>query len=441
MKLSLSGRLLILFFVLVSVVLIGSNRLLSRQAVRPSGPSIWIVDQSGNVFYYNQRQDLPVPWDTLPHPQSVGGSLIYDGEERSRLAIRVTRLQHVGGPDRFLVAQRPRAFLQGPFWGRRLGLIFLAVFAPVALAAVYLRRRSASVRKVLGEWERGNLKARFSVNHTDELGRMMVQFDRMADRVEQLVEKLRTAEQARVQLLSELAHDIRTPLTSLRFAVESLSEDNRSDADALEDKLLALQELNYFESLVEDLFLLAQMDDTGSEKKNQLVEPAGILQSEIERLRKLDARKLAWEVVDDVQGQARLRGDAYLIKRLFRNVFENARTHARKKLEVRLRVIDNSMFELTVRDDGPGFSKEALSNFGIRRQTRFIDPAAGGRASLGLGSVILKTIATLYRGAVNARNWDLPNGEVGGAEVKIVIALSVSDESNVQMPRPLLKSA
>ena len=74
-----------------------------------------------------------------------------------------------------------------------------------------------------------------------------------------------------------------------------------------------------------------------------------------------------------------------------------------------------------VRDNGPGLSQEAIKGFGERRVSRAIEKSNGNRLSVGLGSVIMKTVAEVHRGKVLVSNRKSPAGEVIGAEVQIAL--------------------
>lgn len=96
-------------------------------------------------------------------------------------------------------------------------------------------------------------------------------------------------------------------------------------------------------------------------------------------------------------------GDAYLISRLFHNVYENAARYARSS--VRTHIIRKAdRIEITVQDDGDGMSEEVLRSFGQRRDQRVLVAPGKAEISLGLGSVIIKTIVELHGGHFTIRN-------------------------------------
>jgi signal transduction histidine kinase len=128
-------------------------------------------------------------------------------------------------------------------------------------------------------------------------------------------------------------------------------------------------------------------------------------------------KKISMELPDD---DCEIVGDAHLLRRMVRNILVNAMSFAREKIVVRLEPHPHQL-EIIFEDDGPGFNDEALHSFGERRISRMLasDPGLSKRLSVGLGSVIVKTVAQLHRGTVQVSNRRGPDGSVAGARVKI----------------------
>ena len=78
---------------------------------------------------------------------------------------------------------------------------------------------------------------------------------------------------------------------------------------------------------------------------------------------------------------------------------------------------------ILIEDDGPGFTQEALESYGVRRVSRIIEDKGTGRLSVGLGSVIMKTIASAHHGQVSVRN-----RPEGGACVEISLGVDVASD-------------
>jgi K+-sensing histidine kinase KdpD len=113
-------------------------------------------------------------------------------------------------------------------------------------------------------------------------------------------------------------------------------------------------------------------------------------------------------------------GNAHLMQRLFRNGLENAFSFARSKVETEIQYTDGYTV-VSMRDDGPGLSAEALESFSKKRSTRYQDPGQDGRLSVGLGSVIMQAIAVAHGGQISIQNIFDAQGQVSGSELTITV--------------------
>lgn len=319
-----------------------------------------------------------------------------------------------------------------------LPFIFLALLGFGMTLSASLRRQAAVVDRVLRRIQQGDLGAKLPEAAFDVGNPLVRSFNEMVGQIDGLVARLNEAEVKRSELLRELAHDIRTPLTSIRFLIETVA-DTAPDltAESIREKLTtAEQELDYFEALIGELFLLAQVNALGYEASQESVKITELARLEVERLTRLRAagRSVA-EVGLVVEGGAEIAiaGNAPMLQRLFRNSIENALFYARESVRVHLAVSGKTL-ELRIRDDGKGFSDEAMSLYGTRRKSRFLDARRQGKASLGLGSVIVKAIAAAHGGTAEPGNWYHSSGEIGGGEVTIRLPLD-STPSAVVLPK------
>jgi K+-sensing histidine kinase KdpD len=91
-------------------------------------------------------------------------------------------------------------------------------------------------------------------------------------------------------------------------------------------------------------------------------------------------------------------------------------------VEISLDIHQNGDLEVLIQDDGPGFSAEALQSYGERQISRKIETQGSGRVSVGLGSVVMKTISQAHRGTITVSNRvDSATNQVLGASVKITL--------------------
>lgn len=257
----------------------------------------------------------------------------------------------------------------------------------------------------------GDLTARATVDRSDEIGSMADSFDHMVARLE-LAETRRTADEAERRLLiASVGHDLRTPLAAIRAAVEAIEDGVATDPARY---LRAVQtDVTHLSSLVDDLFLLAQIDAGRFEAGRDRVDLAELVDEAAEALLPTAASAGVGMNVRVVEG-AIVRGTAHDLARVLRNLICNAIRHAPAGGSVEL-IVEALSGEVvvTVVDDGPGFDpnfiSRALKPFARADESR--DRAMGGA---GLGLAIAKGVIEAHGGAV-----DIASGPGGRVAVQL----------------------
>jgi len=299
--------------------------------------------------------------------------------------------------------------------------MFIGMSIITLIVLFLIRRKAEEIDSVMEDLKAGRLDARIKINKTDEFGQAFIKFNNMADQIESLVNNLKQAEGVRKTLLRELAHDLRTPIASLRSSLELL--EFKSDAISEEKKksLLktSLSEVVYFENLVDDLLFLGEVSEPRFKKEKAVVEIQDLIESEIENLR--DKNNIITVEASFSGIENPFLGDKHLLKRMVRNILENASRFARQKIVIRVHQDENEL-RFFVEDDGPGFDEKSLKDFGLRKYNRLSIVHKNGEEhiSVGLGSVIAKSIAEAYHGSLVAENIIKDNKTVG-AVVSIIL--------------------
>jgi two-component system, OmpR family, sensor histidine kinase RstB len=264
---------------------------------------------------------------------------------------------------RWLAARAPH---RGP---PGIGLAVLAlILAAIAVGAYPVVRRLTSRLErlqrgvtALGE---GDLAARVKVEGRDEVARLAEAFNLAAVRIEQLVGANR-------QLLAAASHELRTPLARIRMAVELMKE--RADP---ERKRSLEQDIAELDGLIDEILLASRLEaGTGLEAE----ETVDLLALAAEEAARYDVQ---------VTGESlTLRGDVRLLRRMVRNLLENARRHGAPPVTLSLRGR-----ELAVCDAGPGVP--------AAERERIFEPFYRGARGSGLGLSIVRQIARRHGGEV-----------------------------------------
>lgn len=407
---------------------------------------LWLVNEDGQILDSTTDDPLPVDWNQTRLPDrelDVQSSRMrgppppmmppfMPGPPPGPPPSEIIRVS--SNPAVYLLSDfRPRGNVGQEFMIMQLGLfssIILASLLTFWLISRHVRSKASVAEQVMSQLQSGNLKARFPIQRDDEIGRIMALFNKMSDEIERLVEKNRQNERARMMIMQELAHDLRTPIASLKMTIETMIDGGDKMSKKISDELLSISlvEVNYFTRLVEDLLLLAQVLEPEYHAPHRDIEWVELLDDEVEsvqaRMKAQNAGKeisISWE--PGVREMS-LRGDRLLLHRAFKNVIQNALTFARSAVHVVVQKSNEGGVQIVVRDDGVGFEEGMLATYGDRRFSRFLSPQRNGHLSVGLGAVIVKKVMQLHAGQLEARNHIGPDGKTAGAEVRMTLPAS-----------------
>jgi signal transduction histidine kinase len=387
------------------------------------GSGLWVVNESGEIVAAAPARDqnsVDWSWKELPRPTKEGEVAFHFPPLSIHATTAVVKLSR---PGHYLIIEPPsESPLQALTRIRTVAFVIILVLSGLAtllLTLGYFRLKSRQAKAVLAQFAEGNFRARFKIDRLDEAGQLMLQFNRMADEIESLVHKLQESEETRRNLIQELGHDLRTPLTSLCGAIETLSNHgDKLDSKAREElKDVVKLERSYFTQLIEDLFFIAEVTEPNHAKQNsEEVNLKDLIQEEanviIRRYPQLEV------LLPRTDLPLLFKGRVFTLRRMLRNAFENAARFAKTRIEITVEQT-RSNIEIRVTDDGPGLSDAEIKQFGTRRSKR-IESAVGRSSpslSLGLGSVIMHAIATAHSGTVHIVNRMTSSGEILGAQL------------------------
>lgn len=268
-------------------------------------------------------------------------------------------------------------------------LLSLAVLAAAVAVGAWplvrrLTRRLERLRARIDALGEGDLSARVEVEGRDEVAELAQRFNRAAARIEGLVDAQR-------MMLAGASHELRTPLARIRVATELLAGDARPDLRAQIERDVA-----ELDDGIEELLLASRLESAPGLGAPQPVDLLALVAEEAART----GAEAGGEPL-------RVPGDARLLRRLVRNLLENAHRHGGgSQVEARVESADGTRVRLRVDDAGPGVAEPERE----RIFAPFYRPP-GSRESgsgFGLGLALVRRIARLHGG--EARCLERPGG-------------------------------
>jgi signal transduction histidine kinase len=260
-----------------------------------------------------------------------------------------------------------------------------------------------SIRTTVEGVSASDLSGRVPVAATgDEVARLGVTMNRMLDRLQQAQARQR-------RFVSDASHELRSPVASIRQHAEvALEHPRRIPRDALAETVRT--EALRLQRLVDDLLVLARADEQNMALHRRPLDLDDVVLDEVRRLQattelEVDATGVSAGAVD---------GDPDALRRVVRNIFDNAARHATGRIAVALTERAGAV-ELAVEDDGPGVPPGDRRRV-FERFVRLDDARARDHGGSGMGLAIVAELVAAHDGTVT-----VGDSTLGGARVEVTL--------------------
>jgi len=289
------------------------------------------------------------------------------------------------------------------------GIIVLAAVLAVALSLLVLRlltRRLSVLDRTMSRFERLTASSSQPAEQRrdgDEIDRLEALFKDLAARVEAQMAQLQSIDSARREMLANLSHDLRTPITTLLAHLESLQMEEAplNEQERQEYIEVSIRQGRRIAQLIEQLLEAAKLE-AGQVNARPEAFPIGELLHDVVHKFALTARERGISLSASVQPEGlRVNGDIALLERVFDNLIGNALRHTPDGGQV---IVSASRAggraQLAVSDSGAGMTaEEAARAFDRFYRGDHGRSTASGQAGLGLA--IVKSILDLHGATIS----------------------------------------
>jgi signal transduction histidine kinase len=387
----------------------------SAMLINPS-LEIYLLDTTGNVlaFYAPEQKIVRRKLDLRPIRQFIqtNGLQYIEGDDPRHTkgqkifsaAPVVNKGKQVGFIYTVLASEEYEAvsgsFSNRYFWqiGLRSMIITLVVALLLGLLIIWLLTRNfRKIIQVMERFKKGDLTARVKLQATGEVKQVGDMFNEMAEILTDNIEKLKAVENLRRELIANVSHDLRTPISIIHGYMETLQM--KGDQLPVEDRQryfnIVLESTEKLQKLVSELFELSKLEANQVQPKK---EPFSIseLVSDISSSYRIIAKDKGIAITTDlVEDLPPVLADISLIERVMQNLLDNALKFTPSGGRIHIKTNQaNHYVSVSVTDTGVGVLESDQSKIFDRyyRANDFVDL----KNNTGLGLAIVKKILDLH---------------------------------------------
>lgn len=265
----------------------------------------------------------------------------------------------------------------------------------------------ASITKTVQGFAAGQLEERIPVRYNDEMGDLAVNLNTMARQLKTSIEDERRAERTKSELITNVSHDLRTPLTSISGYLGLIEQDKYRDEVELRHYVrIAYEKTKRMQSLIDDLFEYARLSGGGlvlRKSSLDLVELTGQLTAQLQ----YELGKSGMEIrLLFPERSVMIEADGDKLARVLDNLLANAMNYGKDGVFIDVEVrVEEQWAVLAVANYGAPIPEQDLPHI-FERFYRVEKSRSEETGGSGLGLAISKHIVELHGGGIAAASDD-----------------------------------
>lgn len=287
--------------------------------------------------------------------------------------------------------------------------IFLLFLAIVAIIWRLIRRyRSFEMKHIVSELKYiadGHFEHRISSSSDADLQEFIDSIHTLVDSTVAAMEEERRVEQTKDELITNVSHDIRTPLTSIIGYLELVTEERYTSFEQAQTYVkTAYKKAEQMRVLVDDLFEYTSVHQADALLNLTQFDLVQLLeQLTIDFLIEIEEKGMSIELISS-EDKLMMQGDAEKLVRVFSNLLSNALKYGLdgKKIIIEVNTLKEERVQILVKNDGQKIPEEAMGQL-FERFYRAESSRSQEIASTGLGLAIAKSIVELHSGTITAK--------------------------------------
>jgi len=230
----------------------------------------------------------------------------------------------------------------------------------------------------------GNYDIKIDIKNKDEIGEL-------AKTINQMAKNLLITDKLKKDLIANLTHELRTPLSIIKSYAEAINDDILDKNEIKEYSYSIIEEAEHLNKLVNEILELSKLQSGAVKIHEQIFDLRVLFEEIINELSKIKGNRDIILEHDTVE----IKGDKELLKRAFSNIIINAINHTNNQGKITIKIFKEDKIYISIKDDGEGISSEDLPYIFERFYRSDKKKGIGG-----LGLSIAQEIINMHNGSI-----------------------------------------
>jgi len=254
---------------------------------------------------------------------------------------------------------------------------------------------------------KGNYDVRIDNNVCNEIGVLIYDFNKMAETLSKAEKIQQEYEENRKELIANISHDLKTPITSINGYIEALVDGVVTSPDKVNNYLKVIyNNTTYINNLIDDLFLFSKLDMQKLDFNFEKIKIRAFMADLMEEFNfVLKEKNIGFKFQDNLLEELDVNIDRKRIYQVIRNIIGNAMKYGRQQEQViEVQLGNNDLYvNIEVKDNGPGIPQDKLPHI-FNRFYRIDAERTKDFMSTGLGLAIAKEMVEAHDGRIHVNS-------------------------------------
>lgn len=377
-----------------------------------SGKSSFLLIRKGTEIIFDGSVDGNSEEVIKELPDFVGGSEGAGGvfmSDSSRLIKQQDLIFSDGEPGSIFIVTSIGGLIpqvKQMFQGVTTAMLVLLILIAMMLALWIYRtilRPIGELKKATNEIKEGNLDYELKIREKDEIGQLCMDFEEMRQRLKDNAEEKLQYEQENKELIRNISHDLKTPITAIKGYVEGIMDGVASSPEKLDKYIRTIyNKANDMDKLIDELTFYSKIDTNKIPYTFAKININSYFEDCVEELSlELESRNIDLGFFDYTEEPVTVIADVEQLKRVINNIISNSVKYLDKKRGIiNIRLKDEGDFvQIEIEDNGKGIAARDLPNI-FDRFYRTDSSRNSSKGGSGIGLSIVRKIVEDHGGRI-----------------------------------------